>query len=396
MASTVKALDGVTVVAIEHAVASPFASRQLADLGARVIKIERPGLGDFARSYDSTVNGMSSHFVWLNRSKESLSLDLKCSEGATVLQELLGRADVFIHNLAPGAVGRLGFDGATLRTRHPHLIICEISGYGVEGPYANRKAYDLLVQSETGLLSITGERDAPAKVGIAVADIAAGMYAFSSILSALMVREKTGKGLTVNVSLFDSLAEWMGYPAYYTAYGGVAPPPTGARHAAIAPYGPYGCGDGKIIYLGVQNQGEWERFCDVVLQRPGLVSDERFGTNVSRVEHGDELDRVIREHFSGLTADEVMAKLEAAEIAHAQMNSVEQFLHHPQLVARDRWSTVSSPVGDIRALRPPFDLEGVEVTMGPVPAVGEHTDAILHELGITAATIAEWRRQGVV
>ena len=360
-------LDGITVVAIEHAVASPFASRQLADLGARVIKIERPGVGDFARSYDSTVNGMSSHFVWLNRSKESLSLNLKRPEGATVLEDLLSRADVFIHNLAPGAVGRLGFDGAALRAKYPRLIVCEISGYGLTGPYANRKAYDLLIQSETGLLSITGEKEAPAKVGISVADIAAGMYAFSGILSALILREKTGSGLTVDVSLFDSLAEWMGYPVYYTAYGGTAPPRTGARHAAIAPYGPYVCGDDKVLYLGIQNEREWATFCEVVLQRPDLMGDPRFGTNSNRVEHREALDKTIGDCFSRLTVDELTVRLDTAGIANARMNTVEEFLQHPQLVARDRWSSVSSPVGDLRALRPPINLEGVEVTMGSGP-----------------------------
>jgi itaconate CoA-transferase len=389
-------LDGITVVAVEHAVAAPFASRQLADLGARVIKIERPGVGDFARSYDSTVNGMSSHFVWLNRSKESLTLDLKNPEGATVLARLLGRADVFIHNLAPGAARRLGCDGAMLVANHPRLVVCEISGYGLTGPYADRKAYDLLIQAETGLLSITGDEGAPAKVGISVADIAAGMYAFSGILSALMLREKTGRGVALDVSLFDSLAEWMGYPAYFTAYGGHAPKRTGARHAAIAPYGPYACSDDTVVYLAVQNDGEWARFCGLVLQRPDLVGDRRFSGNADRVVHRDALDASIRECFSRLAGDDVTTRLEAAAIAYGHMNSVEEFLQHPQLVGRDRRRTVSSPVGDISAFVPPVTLEGVEATMGPIPSAGEHTDAILGELGVEPAIAAEWRRRGVV
>lgn len=389
-------LDGVTVVAVEHAVASPFASRQLADLGARVIKVERPSTGDFARSYDATVNGLSSHFVWLNRSKESLSLDLKRPEGAAVLQRLLGRVDVFLHNLVPNAAKRLGVDGATLQAKHPHLVTCEISGYGQDGPYAHQKAYDLLIQSEAGLLSITGGEEGPAKVGISVADIAAGMYALSGILSALLMRAKTGTGVVLHVSLFDALAEWMGYPAYYTAYGGSAPQRTGARHATIAPYGPYPCGDGQVVFFGIQNDREWVRFCSEVLEQPELASDDRFHTNASRVTHQDALDSVIRDCFSRLGVDDVRTKLAAADIAHARLNTMEEFLEHPQLVERNRWRSVASPEGPIRALEPPVAFEGVDVPMGPVPAVGQHTNAILAELGIEPATIAEWRRQGVV
>jgi itaconate CoA-transferase len=389
-------LDGIVVVAIEQAVAAPLASRQLADLGARVIKVERPDVGDFARAYDSTVNGMASHFVWLNRSKESLSLNLKCPEGSVVLDELLGRADVFIHNLAPGAVARLGFGAAQLRAKYPRLIICEISGYGPDGPYADRKAYDLLIQSEAGLLSITGTSDAPAKVGISIADIAAGMYAFSGVLAALMMRQKTGHGLALHVSLFDSLAEWMGYPAYYTAYGGTQPPRTGASHAAIAPYGPFASGDGKVLYLGIQNEREWARFCEQVLDKPELVDDPRFSNNSRRVEQRPALDAIILESFSRFTADEVAARLDAAQIANARMNTVEEFLGHPQLAAPNRWRHVASPAGEVRALLPPFNLEGVEVTMRAIPAVGEHTDSILSELGFERGTVAVWRRTGVV
>src|SRR5687768_16197532 len=314
-------LQGVTVVAVEQAVAAPFATRQLADLGARVIKIERPGTGDFARSYDVTVKGLASHFVWTNRSKESLTLDLKRPEAADVLRRLVSRADVFIHNLAPGAVSRLGFGGAALRAAYPRLVTCEISGYGTSGPYRDKKAYDLLVQSEAGLVSITGTEETPSKVGISIADIAAGMYAFSGILAALLRRERTGEGAAVEVSLFDALAEWMGYPAYFTAYGGEAPPRTGARHAAIAPYGPYTAGDGKTVYLGLQNEREWARFCDQVLEQPSLALDPRFSSNSARVAHQDELTAMITAAFARSTAAAVVERLEAAGIANARMNS---------------------------------------------------------------------------
>jgi itaconate CoA-transferase len=389
-------LHDVTVVAVEQAVAAPFASRQLADLGARVIKIERPGVGDFARGYDSTVNGLASHFVWTNRSKESLTLDLKHPQAVEGLRRLLARADVFIHNLAPGAVNRLGFAAPALRAIHPSLVICEISGYGTSGPYRDKKAYDLLVQSEAGLVSITGTPDTPSKVGISIADIAAGMYAFSGILAALLRRARTGEGATLEVSLFDALAEWMGYPAYYAEYGGSAPPRTGARHAAIAPYGPYVAGDGKAVYFGIQNEREWARFCEQVLNRLDLAADTRFNSNGARVEHQAALDSIITATFAPLTAIEVVERLDAAGIANARMNNVREFLDHPQLAARDRWREVESPVGRLRALLPPFNLDGVDTPMGPIPAVGEHTDAILQELGFDAATIAEWRRDGIV
>src|SRR5690242_20464767 len=298
-------LQGITVIAIEQAVAAPFATRQLADLGARVIKIERPGVGDFARGYDTTVNGMSSHFVWLNRSKQSLTLDLKQPEALGVLRSLLAGADVFIHNLAPGAMSRLGFASADVRRQHPRLIVCEVSGYGSSGPYRDKKAYDLLVQSETGVLSITGTEQEPAKVGISVADISAGMYAFSGVLAALVRRGKTGKGSAIEISLFDSLAEWMSYPVYY-AYGGAPPPRSGARHAVIAPYGPYTAGDGHVVYLGLQNEREWARFCAEVIGRPQMTTDPRFSSNPRRVEHRGELDAAIADAFSGLTAAQVI------------------------------------------------------------------------------------------
>jgi itaconate CoA-transferase len=388
-------LAGITVVAVEQAVAAPFATRQLADLGARVIKIERPGVGDFARSYDTTVRGMSSHFVWLNRSKESLTLDLKEAEAIAVLGTLLRRADVFIHNLAPGAMARLGFASAEVRREHPRLVVCEVSGYGSTGPYRDKKAYDLLVQSEAAVLSVTGTLDAPAKVGISVADISAGMYAFSSVLAALLYREKTGEGASLEVSLFDSLAEWMSYPMYY-AYGGTPPPRSGARHAVIAPYGPYTAGDGNVVYLGLQNEREWNRFCAQVIGRPDMASDERFSSNPRRVEHRDELDAAITDAFRGLTADQVIERLEAAQIASARMNTVEGLIAHPQLEARDRWRDVDSPVGTVRMLKPPFNFERMDVPMGPIPSVGEHTDAILGELGIAASTVADWRARGIV
>ena len=389
-------LDGVTVAAVEQAVAAPFASRQLADLGARVIKIERPVVGDFASAYDTTVKGMASHFVWINRSKESLTLDLKRPEGVEVLGRLVARADVFMHNLAPGAVARLGFGSVALRSRHPRLITCEISGYGSSGPYRDKKAYDLLVQSETGLVSITGTGDTPSKVGISIADIAAGMYAFSGVLAALLQRQRTGEGSTVEVSMFDALAEWMGFPSYFTEYGGTAPPRSGARHASIAPYGPFAAGDGQVVYLGLQNEREWARFCSDVLQQPELSGDTRFTTNSARVAHHDALHDVITRAFASLSADEVVSRLDAAGIANARMNTMREFLDHPQLAARDRWRSVDSPVGPLRALVPPIDLSGTEAVMGEIPALGQHTDAILGELGYDAVVIEEWHRRGIV
>ena len=388
-------LTGITVVAVEQAVAAPFATRQLADLGARVIKIERPGVGDFARGYDATVNGMSSHFVWLNRSKESLTLDLKRTEAIEVLRKLLQRADVFIHNLAPGAMARLGFASGDVRRAHPRLVVCEVSGYGSDGPYRDKKAYDLLVQSEAGVLSVTGTGDAPAKVGISVADISAGMYAFSGVLAALLRREKTGEGSALEVSLFDSLAEWMSYPVYY-AYGGTAPARSGARHAVIAPYGPYTAGDGGVVYLGLQNEREWARFCADVIGRPEMATDPRFSSNPRRVEHRDELDEAITQAFGGLTAGQVIERLDAAQIANARMNTVEELIAHPQLATRGRWREVDSPAGPVRQLKPPFNFEGIESPMGRIPSLGEHTDAILSEVGMDAPSIAEWRSKGII
>lgn len=389
-------LEGLTVIALEQAVAAPFATRQLADLGARIVKIERPGSGDFARAYDRTVHGLSSHFVWLNRSKESLTLDLKRDEAREVVERLLSRADVFVQNLAPGAADRLGFGAAVLRRRYPRLIVCDISGFGSTGPYRDKKAYDLLVQAESGLVSITGTEHAPVKVAISVADIAAAMYAYSGILSALLMRQRTGEGTALEVSLLESLGEWMGYPLYYTTYGGSPPPRSGARHAAIAPYGPFAGREGGTIYLGVQNDREWVAFCRAVLQRPELASDERFATNSSRVSHLTELQEEIDRVFRTLTAADILERLDRAQIANARINSVQEFADHGQLIARNRWRRVETPVGPVRALVPPVTMEGVEPVMQRIPSVGEHTDAILIELGYERATIETWRRNGII
>jgi itaconate CoA-transferase len=389
-------LQGTTVVAVEQAVAAPFATRQLADMGARVIKIERPSVGDFARGYDTTVRGMASHFVWLNRSKESLTLDLKRPDAQGVLRALLATADVFVHNLAPGAVDRLGFGADVLRASFPRLITCEISGYGSNGPYAQKKAYDLLIQSETGLLSITGTNDTPSKVGISIADIAAGMYAYTSVLTALLMREKTGVGVAMEVSLLDALGEWMGYPMYYAAYGPEAPRRTGAHHASIAPYGPVTTGDGQVVYLGIQNEREWKRFCEIVLEDAALAGDARFASNAKRVAHREVLDGLIASRVATLTGEALIDRLERAQIANARMNTLQEFLAHPQLSDRGRWRDVDSPVGTLRALVPPVTCESIEPVMGPVPDVGQHTDQILAELGVDASTIAAWRSDGVV
>jgi formyl-CoA transferase len=389
-------LHGITVISIEQAVAAPFATRQLADLGARVIKIERPDGGDFARGYDRTVNGLSSYFVWLNRSKESLTLDLKHRDARGVLERLLARADVFVQNLAPGAADRLGAAPADLRTRHPRLITCTVSGYGASGPYAQRKAYDMLIQAEVGVVSLTGTEASPSRVGISVADIAAGMYAYSGILTALLARTTTGAGTAIDVSLFDALGEWMGAPAYYTAYGGVEPARTGAAHATIAPYELFESQDGVEIYLGIQNNREWVRFCDRVLGRLDLTTDERFAVNAARVAHRATLHDLIARVFATLPADEIIARLEQAGIAYARRNSVAQFLAHPQLQQRDRWAGIQSPAGPLRALKPPVQMEGVTPAMGDVPALGQHTQPILEELGYDAGAIAAWRKEQMI
>jgi itaconate CoA-transferase len=389
-------LKGITVVSLEQAVAAPFATRQLADLGARVVKVERPEVGDFARGYDETVKGLSSHFVWLNRSKESLTLNLKHSEAKDILSRLLANADVFIQNLAPGATERLGFGTYTLREQYPQLIVCDVSGYGSSGPYRDKKAYDLLLQCETGLVSITGTPETPSKVGISIADIACGMYAYTGVLTALYTRQKTGVGAAFEVSLFEALGEWMGFPAYFTAYGGSPPPRTGASHAAIAPYGPFTASDNKTVFFGIQNEREWVRFCEVVLEQPEVATDPRLNSNSKRVANVGELRGVIEGMFRNLTAEQIIGRLDAAQIANARMNTVEEFVDHPQLRARDRWREVNSPVGPLRALLPPVTMEGFDTVMRAIPAVGQHTDGILKELDFDPETIHVLRESGVI
>lgn len=378
-------LRGLTVLSLEHAVAAPFATRQLADLGARVIKVERPGSGDFARQYDDSVNGSSSYFVWLNRSKESIALDVKTEQGQQVLHELADRADVVVQNLGPGAAARLGLSAEAIRERDPGKIVVSVTGWGSTGPWADRKAYDLLVQCETGLVSLTGTPDEVAKVGVSIADVAAGMYAFSGILAALYRRSMTGEGATIEVSLFEALAEWVGQPAHFTAGAGRQPGRFGAQHATIAPYGPFDAGDGHTILIAIQNEPEWSRFCATVLQRPDLAQDPRFASSTLRVAHRNEVNAVITEAFAALPSPELEERLTAARIAFAGVNTVSEFLEHPVLEARDRWRSVHTENGPIRALLPPLDL-GVEPRMDPVPALGEHTAAILAELGHTVET----------
>jgi itaconate CoA-transferase len=382
-------LEGLTVVSLEQAVAAPFATRQLADLGARVIKVERPGPGDFARGYDETVKGMSSHFVWLNRSKESIALNLKSETGLTAMHALVAQADVFVQNLAPGAVERLGLGAEALRAKHPQLIHASISGYGDGGPYTTKKAYDLLVQCEAGLVSTTGTPEEPTKVGISVADIAAGMYAYTGILTALLRRHRMNAGATVEISMLEALAEWMGFPLNYAMYGGSSPARAGASHAAIAPYGPFRCAAGDQAFLGIQNEREWATFCATVLEQPELSTDERFRTNTLRVTNRGELTGYIEGVFADLPADEVIDRLERAGIANARLRDMAGLAAHPQLEARGRWREVGSPVGSLRALVPPAMLDGEEPVMEPIPAPGEHTAAILAELGLTEPAESE-------
>jgi crotonobetainyl-CoA:carnitine CoA-transferase CaiB-like acyl-CoA transferase len=389
-------LEGITVVALEQVIAGPFATRQLAELGARVIKIERPGSGDAARGYDRSVKGLSSHFVWVNRSKESLALDVKHPRAKEVLARLIARADVFLQNLAPGAAERLGLGAETLRARHPRLVWCGISGYGPAGPYAHKKAYDLLVQCEAGLLSVTGTDDAPAKAGIPVADIAAGMYAFSSILAALLRRERGGEGATLDITMFEALGEWMGFPAYFTHYGGSAPPRRGAYHSTIVPYGPFHAGDGASVFLSIQNDREFARFCETVLGKPELADDPRFATGPARYANRDATHAEIERVFSRLTAEQVTQRLDAAGIANARLNSMEEFWSHPQLEARGRWRTVDSPQGPLQALLPPFNLSDFEARMARLPALGEDTRSILSELGFADAEVEDLSANAVI
>ncbi|AII10469.1 CaiB/BaiF CoA transferase family protein [Rhodococcus opacus] len=389
-------LAGVTVVSVEQAVAAPFATRQLADLGARVIKVERPDGGDFARQYDETVKGSSSYFVWLNRAKESITLDLKQPGGRAILDELLAGADVFVQNLAPGAVQRMGLDAVSLADAHPSLIMCNVSGYGTGGPWDARKAYDLLIQSEVGLVSITGNPDSVAKVGISIADIAAGMYAYSGILSALYARAQTGIVNSVDVSLFDALAEWMSAPANYTKYGGRAPARTGARHATIAPYGPHTTRDGKQIVLAIQNEREWASFCTIVMDSPRLAGDPSFGRNSLRVANDARLRSLIDERFGALAYREARDLLDRAGIAYADVNSIDEFLDHPVLATRGRWQTVDTPGGPVEALKPPAILSRTPPHMGSVPYLGQHTDAILRGLGRSESDISRLRDDAAV
>ena len=389
-------LEGITVIALEQVIAGPFATRQLAELGARVIKIERPRGGDSARAYDTTVKGLSSHFVWVNRSKESLTLDVKQPHAKAILARLLEKADVFLHNLAPGAVERLGLGASELRKKHPSLIWCGISGYGPAGPYASKKAYDLLVQCEAGLLSVTGSADAPAKSGIPAADIAAGMYAFSSILAALVRRGRSGEGATIDVTMLEALGEWMGFPALFAAYGGSAPPRSGAHHATIVPYGPFKAGDGQTVFLSVQNEREYAAFCDRVLKKGELKSDARFATGPARFKNREAMHREIDGVFSKLGTAEIIERLEAADIANARLNDMAGFWNHPQLAARGRWAKVASPGGELDLLKPPFNLSGFEPRLDPVPALGEHTSTILAELGFAEREIEELRNAGAV
>lgn len=393
---SIRPLDGITVVSLEHAIAAPFCTRQLADLGARVIKVERPGAGDFARAYDERVNGMSSHFTWVNRSKESLTLDLKQESALAALKALLKTADVLVQNLAPGAAARMGLTAELLQKDNPGLILCDISGYGNNGPYRDKKAYDLLIQSEAGFLSVTGTPETPSKAGNSIADIAAGMYAYSNVLAALLQRGKTGKGSTIDVSMLESLGEWMSYPLYY-AYEGAAPPPrNGASHATIYPYGPFKAGDGGTVMLGLQNDREWVLFCEVVLENQALAKDERFDKNFKRNEKRDELLSIIDACFSKLTTQQVIAKLDQAQIANARLNDMQGLWNHDQLKARDRWVKVGSPVGPIPAMLPPGSNDSFDYRMDEIPAVGQHTEAILTELGISADEIAKMRGKGSI
>jgi itaconate CoA-transferase len=389
-------LHGLTVVALEHAVAAPFATRQLADLGARVIKIERPGVGDFARGYDQRVQGLASHFVWTNRSKQSLTLDLKQPQAAALLLRLIvEQADVVVQNLVPGAAARLGVSHDALKSRRPDLIVCDISGYGDDpaapGPFRDRKAYDLLIQSESGFVSVTGTPDEPCKAGVSIADIAAGMYAYSSILAALLQRQATGQGRRIDISMLEAMAEWMGYPMYY-AFGDAAPPPrAGAAHATIFPYGPFVCGDGKTVMLGLQNEREWQLFCDKVLLQPALAQDPRFAGNAQRSANREVLRERVMQVFAGLSAFQVGQRLEEAQIANAELKDLAGLWAHPQLAARHRWRRVATPAGDVPTLLPPGNWDDGDPQLGAVPALGQHTEAILAGLGLGEAQIQALR-----
>ncbi|CAB3923308.1 CaiB/BaiF CoA transferase family protein [Achromobacter anxifer] len=389
-------LDGITVVSLEHAIAAPFCTRQLADMGARVIKIERPGGGDFARGYDERVRGLSSHFVWTNRSKESLTLDLKREEAGGIMERLLETADVLVQNLAPGAAARLGLSFEALHQKYPRLIVCDISGYGEGGPYQDKKAYDLLIQSESGFLSVTGTKDDPVKAGCSIADIAAGMYAYSAILNALLLRQKTGLGSRLDVSMLESMVEWMGFPMYYAFEGGTPPVRAGAAHASIYPYGPFPVGDGATIMLGLQNEREWRVFCAQVLRQAELAEDPRFISNSLRTANRDDLRALIVAAFADLSIDQVTQRLEDAQIANARVNDMAGVWAHPQLQARGRWSQVDSPAGELPALLPPASSNAFAPRMAAVPAVGQNTDAVLASLGYAPDQVAQFHASEVV
>jgi itaconate CoA-transferase len=389
-------LEGITVVSLEHAVAAPFCTRQLADHGARVIKVERPDGGDLGRGYDRAVNGLASYFVWLNRGKESVTLDVKNPAGREALGRLVDRADVLVQNLAPGAAARLRLDHATLSAANPRIIVADISGYGDDGPYRDKKAYDLLVQAEVGLLSVTGTGDQPARCGISVADVSSAMYAYSAILTALLVRERTGRGTRIEVSMLEALAEWMTQPFYYGHYGRNPPLRAGASHPSIAPYGPHRAGDGREVIFGLQNEREWATFCRQVLLRPELATDPRFSPNAERVARRPELTRIIEEAFAGLTAAQVVERLDRAGIASGSVNDIQAAVAHPQLVARRRWREVGTSAGPVMALLPPANIGGVEPVLGDVPALGQHTDAVLRWVGYGPDEIAAMRAQRAI
>ena len=392
----IRPLDGITVISLEHAIAAPFCTRQLADLGARVIKVERPGNGDFARAYDERVKGMASHFVWTNRSKESLTLDLKQPAALAALKTLLKTADVLVQNLAPGAAARMGLSAELLHLDNPGLIVCDISGYGKNGPYRDKKAYDLLIQSEAGFLSVTGTPETPSKSGNSIADIAAGMYAYTNILAALLQRGKTGKGSSIDVSMLESLGEWMGYPLYYAFDGAPPPARSGASHATIYPYGPFKTGDGGTVMLGLQNDREWVQFCEVVLENAVLGKDERFDKNFKRHDKRDELLAIIDACFGELTTAQVITRLDQAQIANARLNDMAGLWQHEQLKARQRWADVQTPAGMISAPLPPGVNDSYQYRMDPIPAVGEHTEAILQEIGLNESQIQAMAESGAV
>jgi len=389
-------LDGIRVVSLEHAVAAPFATRQLADLGAEVIKIERPGAGDFARAYDTSVNGLASYFVWLNRGKKSVTLDVKRPQARKILDELIGRADVVIQNLAPGAAARLGISFDALAPKHPRLVVCDLSGYGDTGPLRDKKAYDLLIQAESGLIATTGSPDTPSRAGASIADISAGMYAYSGILTALLQRCRTDRGARVEISMLEALGEWMMQPVYLGHYGGKPPQRQGATHPIIAPYGPHRAGDGKEVIFGLQNEREWQTFCEKVLGKPEVAADERFNSNAKRVAARAELTVLIEMEFAALTADQAVERLDAAGIANGRLSDMDGVWNHEQLRARGRWVPVNTEKGRIEALLPPANVSGVEPVMGDVPALGQHTEAVLAELGYGAAAIAELHAAGAI